>query len=496
MSLRVSAEFSRARNIEGEDVNPAEIVNQRLTHKIKTVREVADRFGKHATRPRILVQCHGVFDLLHIGHIRHLQQARQLGDCLVVTITPDRFVNKGPHRPAFDENLRAEALAALACVDFVCINEWPTAVEAVRMICPDVYLKGSVRGAGPRDRNSAIDLEREAVESIGGRLVLTDTELHSSSALINRHTNVLPPRLQAYLEEFRGQPAAGKLVEEIAGFKNLRVLVVGESYAEVGGRHSERYAGGALAVANVLSSFCNQVALITAGVGDEMSDGFLQKNVADEIKLEISNSDESRPREIEQLLDRNLDRCDLVLLSDHVSGFASPRAQAMIRERSACFAVDTRSRNSESNAAQSPCAADLVVQSEPEGQTVCRGIPGSRLPPNRDETISLAESIAQASECKRVVMVRGDAGVVVYDAPENVCAEVPAFPVNQANRVDLLGTREALFALTAACTARGFSASATGFVGNIACAAASTIAGSGRKLDPASIFRHIDSLLK
>ena len=75
-----------------------------------------------------IIHAHGVFDLLHVGHIRHLEQAKTLGDCLVVSLTPDRFVNKGPNRPAFTERLRAEALAAMEAVDFVVINDQPTAV--------------------------------------------------------------------------------------------------------------------------------------------------------------------------------------------------------------------------------------------------------------------------------------------------------------------------------------------------------------------------------
>ena len=59
-----------------------------------------------------IVHCHGVFDLLHIGHIRHYEQAKQLGDLLVVTLTGDQYVNKGPNRPAFPQDLRAEAIAA------------------------------------------------------------------------------------------------------------------------------------------------------------------------------------------------------------------------------------------------------------------------------------------------------------------------------------------------------------------------------------------------
>ena len=81
-------------------------------------------------QPKVVL-AHGCFDLLHIGHIRHFQAAKRLGGTLVVTVTPDRFVNKGPRRPLFTEHLRAEAIAALECVNFVAINEWSSAVETI-----------------------------------------------------------------------------------------------------------------------------------------------------------------------------------------------------------------------------------------------------------------------------------------------------------------------------------------------------------------------------
>ena len=89
-----------------------------------------------------IVHAHGVFDLLHIGHIRHLEQAKELGDILVVTITPDRFVNKGPHRPVFTEKMRAHSLAALESVDYVGVTENPTTVETIKLLKPDIFVKG------------------------------------------------------------------------------------------------------------------------------------------------------------------------------------------------------------------------------------------------------------------------------------------------------------------------------------------------------------------
>src|SRR6266850_8141984 len=96
------------------------------SNNVKRLGELARTLASLREQGKKIVHCHGVFDLLHIGHIKNLEAARKLGDVLVVTLTPDSFVNKGPHRPAFPEKLRAEALASLTCVDFVAINEWPT----------------------------------------------------------------------------------------------------------------------------------------------------------------------------------------------------------------------------------------------------------------------------------------------------------------------------------------------------------------------------------
>src|SRR5438552_2789449 len=152
-------------------------------NKIKGLDELAISLAKLRAAGKKIVHCHGVFDLLHIGHIKHLEAARHHGDVLVVTLTPDRFVNKGPHRPAFPERLRAEALASLACVDFVGINEWPTAVELIEKLRPDFYVKGVVREGGKRDHTDAIQREEDAVKAGGGQLVLTDEETFSASTL-------------------------------------------------------------------------------------------------------------------------------------------------------------------------------------------------------------------------------------------------------------------------------------------------------------------------
>ena len=215
--------------------------------KVKDLRVFANELACREVRTRRLVHCHGVFDLLHIGHIRHLKEARRLGDHLVVTLTPDAFVDKGPHRPAFDAKTRAEALAALECVDTVCINESRTAVEAIQLLKPAVFMKGMVAGSGPRDRNDAIQLEREAVTRIGGRLVLTDTELHSASALINRHTEVFDAATRDFLAATRKESRADALVEALSGMRDIPVRVIGSP-----------------AIAEALGAVCDDVGVVRA----------------------------------------------------------------------------------------------------------------------------------------------------------------------------------------------------------------------------------------
>ena len=481
-----------------------------LMEKVRPIREVANELGKATTAGAKIVQCHGVFDLLHIGHIRHLIEARQLGDLLVVTITPDRFVNKGPHRPAFSEELRAEALAALACVDFVCISEWPTAVETIHMLRPAVFVKGAVGAAGPRDRNDAIDLESEAIQNVGGRLVLTDTELASASALINRHTEIFSHELKDFLRQFRAQYSAEQLVTELAQLESMRVLVLGESFVESTGRpadggladanrSSERYAGGAIAVANSLSRFSDHVALLTTGIGDEATPGFLQKNAAPGIELEIVEAAEPSSSGFVQLLDRLLDRYDVVLLSDHGSNFVSQTARDLIRSRASFFALDLRQPDLQSGLAASESGADLVVQSESSTRT---SMSAASDPFAGGATRALAEQWAAQHKCRFLLLICDLAvdsrrsAALVYDSESGAFTEVPEFPVNEVNRSDRMGTEEALFALCAMCCARGLSPAAVGFVGNLAVAAAMTMAGTGHALDPRLIYRHVDSLLK
>lgn len=152
--------------------------------KILPLPDLAQRLEASRRGGLTIVHCHGCFDLLHIGHIRHLQAARAMGDLLVVTVTADAYVTKGEGRPAFPEALRAEALAALVCVDFVAICPSPTAVEAIRLLRPDYFVKGQA-GEDPARRSVRLQQEIATVRELGGDVRFTHEVVFSSTALLN-----------------------------------------------------------------------------------------------------------------------------------------------------------------------------------------------------------------------------------------------------------------------------------------------------------------------
>lgn len=154
--------------------------------KIFQIDELAGIIAGLKAKGKKIVHCHGCFDLMHPGHIKYFQAAKRMGDILVVTVTPDRFVDKGPGRPVFNENLRAESIAALECVDYVAINKWPTAEETLRLLRPNIYVKGQ-EFERLEDKTGKIQKEAEVVREVGAELRFTHETVFSSTELINKY---------------------------------------------------------------------------------------------------------------------------------------------------------------------------------------------------------------------------------------------------------------------------------------------------------------------
>ncbi len=197
--------------------------------KVRSLEALGAIAAQARAEGRKVVQCHGVFDVLHLGHVRHLEVGQRAGDILIVTITGDQYVNKGPGRPVFTEALRAEMLASLDCVDSVGTNQASSAEPALEIIQPSVYVKGGEYEDASKDITGKITAEQEAVERHGGTVLFTHDVTFSSSSIINRHFDVFDPELRLFLEKMRDEGAETSIPALVEKVKDYRVVLVGDA---------------------------------------------------------------------------------------------------------------------------------------------------------------------------------------------------------------------------------------------------------------------------
>jgi rfaE bifunctional protein nucleotidyltransferase chain/domain len=281
----------------------------RYRHKIKTPGEIREIVGP-PPRKLSVIMCHGVFDVVHPGHVRHLLYAKSKADILVASITADKHITKGVHRPHVTQDLRAVNLAAFEMVDYVVIDRNDKPIENIGIIQPDYFAKGFEYNANGLAPNTVE--EAETVEAYGGEIIFTPGDIvYSSTALIN----LAPPSvkletLQILME--REQITFDRLRGVLGQMPGKRVHVAGDtiidSYthcAMIGGQtktptmsvlyqHRTDYVGGAGIVAKHLVAAGAKVSFSTVLGDDALKDFALEdlKSAGVDVRAVV---DPSRP---------------------------------------------------------------------------------------------------------------------------------------------------------------------------------------------------------
>ena len=505
------------------------------SNKIKDVEELAEILASFRAGNKKVVHCHGVFDLLHIGHIRHFEQAKRFGDTLVVTVTPDKYVNKGPHRPAFTEDLRAEAIAALDCVDYVAINKWPTAVETIALLKPDIYAKGADYKDAEKDYTGKIIDEDAAIKSVGGKIAFTDDITFSSSSLINRYLSVFPEEVSEYLAGFSERYSPDEVLQYLENARPLKVLVVGETiideyqYCESIGKSAkepvlatrylstEKFAGGVLAASNHVANFCDNVGLLTFLGTEEAQEDFVRQHVKSNVEkmflykensptivkrrfiesyllaklfeVYVMNDEELREAESQALCTKLRDivpRYDVVIVADYGHGMLSRDAIDVLCSQAPFLAVNTQANagNRGFNTISKYPRADYVCIAEHEIRLEFRN--------QRGDLRDMILGVSQKLGCRQMVITRGNRGCLSYNKDEGFF-EVPAFAQQVVDRV---GIGDAFLSVTALCVAQKAPIEIVGFIGNVVGAEAVATVGNRTPIERSSLFKHIVSLLK
>ena len=503
--------------------------------KIHALNELPQVLQHHRDKRRKIVHCHGVFDLLHIGHIRYFEQARSFGDILVVTLTPDRYVDKGDKRPAFTEQLRAEAIASLSVVDLVAVNEWPTAEETLRVIRPDVYVKGSDFKSVDGDRTGKLALEAKICQDLGIELRFTQDLVFSSTNLINRFFSSFSKELQDYLELFRRRYSLDYTLEVVDRMAQLKVLLVGDviideyCYCSPLGAASKSpvlavlrnsvdcFAGGVLAVANHLAHFVDQGSLRTV-IGDHDDyrgliesalhpgvhpqfwiqdgaptlvkrrylDGYTLHKLLEVYSMDDSGLPAGKDDDMRSRLGVEAPRHDMVVAADFGHGAVSQSLSQSLVQHTPFLAVNTQvnAGNAAMHTISKYARADYISLTERELRLDCRD--------QKKDLRPLGCAAAARFSSQALAVTRGRQGACLC-GPDGAFVVVPAFA---SKAVDSVGSGDAFFAISSLAIKLGAPFEMAGFLGNVAGALAVQIIGNQKAIDKASLTKYITSLLK
>lgn len=229
------------------------------------------------------VLVHGCFDVLHFGHLMHFKEAKSFGDHLTVSVTSDRFVNKGPGRPYFSLEQRVAMLKSISMIDEVIVSDHPTAVEVINIVKPSCYVKGPDYKDLSKDVTGEIHNEKYAVEAHGGQLVFTQDITFSSSTVINKFLNSWTDEQKKTIESVKEVGGIDAIQRAIDDIGRMSVTVAGEPIIDVyrfvspEGLSSksptvsarfefeEQYEGGSLAIARSVHFFAKRTKLHVPG---------------------------------------------------------------------------------------------------------------------------------------------------------------------------------------------------------------------------------------
>lgn len=507
-----------------------------VQEKVKTIEELADITRAARAAGETVVLAHGTFDLVHVGHIRHLRTAKREGTILIVTLTADEFVNKGPGRPVFSEHMRAEMLATLDVVDYVGIQYAPMAIDAIRVIQPDVYIKGKEYENAEDDVTGGIVGERKAVEAHGGRIVFTDEVTFSSSSLINRHLAAFDPDLDHFLESHREKGTLDTLLNLLDKIKDYRVLVVGDAilddynYVSAMGKSPkehiiatlfgkrEIFAGGVFAAANHIADFCKEVEVVTAIGGDCQFEDVINNSLRSNVKLHAFRrdgkpttrkvrfideaylrklfevyymDDTSTPAKMESGIDGIInDRAadfDLVIVTDFGHGFLTSSMIETLTRCSRFLAVNTQSNSAN-------IGYNLITKYR-KADYVCIDAPEARLAVTdrfSDLEQIVSEVLPYRVDCKKFIVTHGSLGCVGYESGK-VTVRIPAFTKTV---IDTVGAGDAFFTVTAPLVAAGGSMDQVAFIGNAVGAIKVGIVGHRHSVEKIPLIKYMTTLLK
>lgn len=474
-----------------------------------------------------LVLTYGQYDALHIGHIRHLNQARRMGTALAVVLTPDLQLDRrnGSPMPA---DLRAELLASLSFVDYV-ITDAPPLRETLKKVRPAVY------AAMPEPDSDAPTADEEAAcREAGVRHAVTEGVAFNSTRRINQFLSGFSEEVRQYLEVFRTRYGGEDVARVLEAMGSLRVAVIGDTivdeycYCNTLGasskdpilalryQSSDLFAGGIVAVANHVANFASRVDLFTV-LGERNShrefiesnlnpairphfqiqdgaptvvkrryvEGYTQNKLFEIYFMEDDGLEPDKDRAFRDQVAEALPDYDLIVVADFGHGAISPEMRTLLTRKAPFLAVNAQanSGNRGFHTITKYDRADYVSIAEHEIRLEMRDMRGS--------VGQMIDTLAARLGSTNFVVTRGKRGSVIRGA-NGGHVQVPAFA---QKIVDRIGAGDAFLSVTSLAARLNTPPELLCFIGNVVGALAVEILGNQKSIDKASVQRYAASLL-
>lgn len=443
---------------------------------IKKIKKISKKFKK------TVVMCHGVYDVIHLGHVEHFREAKSQGDILVVSVTNDKFVKKGFGRPFFNITNRVRVLKSIKYVDFVIVSNSKDAIKNLNLLKPNIYCKGPDYKNFSEDITGMIKNEIETLKKFSGKFYLTKGKQYSSSKIINSTFNN-KDQIQ-YIKKLN--ISSRKVQNDFYSLSKKKVLVIGEgiidkyTFTDALGKsgkdpimnynivNSESYVGGAISIAANLSSFCKVDTFISIG-DDHKNLKIIKKSLENCNKINFFKKNNSKTQIKNRFVDNisnqkffgiyeidqnpyttddkkkitkfcnKLKKYDLIIAPDFGNDFLSKEICKILKlkHKSVSFTTQINSTSQGFNTLGKFKNAFSVFVNEKELRNEVKD-------KNTDIKI-LMKLISIKNNFKYLIVTRGKLGVILFDKKKNSYYSCPAFA---SNVVDKTGSGDTLYAIS------------------------------------------------
>ena len=446
--------------------------------------------------------------MLHIGHLKHFKSAKKYGDILVISVTPDKFVQKGFERPYFNSEQRMESLASIEVVDFVILNNSTNAVDIIKKIKPNYYVKGPDYKNFKEDITGQIKNEELVVKKNGGKTVFTEDPIYSSSSILNQSGSTFNLFQKSFINKIKSEINLNNFNTHINKLQNLKVLVIGEAiidqyvFCEALGKSGkephlvlkdvseELYLGGVLSIARNISDFCNKITILSMLGQKKEYEKYIKKNMAKNIQSKFLYKSKSptiiKKRYIERisnnkvlgvytvnddLLNKNdetifekmilkeIKKHDVVIVSDYGHGLITKKLAKLLCKKSKFLALNAQANASNIgyHSIQKYRSVDCVVMNETELRHELR---------DKNEKLKiLVKKLTNMIKIKNLIVTRGSNGAILYNSFNKKYITCPAFA---SKVVDKVGAGDSMLSIMSILIKSKFKNIISLFLGSLA----------------------------